>query len=190
MLQSKSIGSALEREIEALTEEPASGRVTARTRVTLRPQLECLIEDGGWTMTAGAPATTGGNEAGPDPDAFGRGALGSCLAMGYATLASRMGVEIEELMVEVLAEFDRRGELGIADEVMPGYQTITYRVTVVSPAPTDVVQLVLDTADRYNRYRDIFGRTIPIAREVHIHTHRSAAFMPAARPVAHAQKKL
>jgi uncharacterized OsmC-like protein len=52
---------------------------------------------------------------------LGRGALGSCLALGYAMWAIRLDVPIESLEVDVEADYDTRGELGVADDIPPGY---------------------------------------------------------------------
>jgi uncharacterized OsmC-like protein len=99
---------------------------------------------------------------------LGRGALGSCLALGYAMWAARLGVRLDSLSVEVEADYDSRGELGISDEVPPGYTQVRYTVSVTSDAPEADVRRVLDTADRYSPYRDVFMRANDVRREVTI----------------------
>ncbi len=59
--------------------------------------------------------TAGGTSVGPSPGVLGRGALGSCLAIGCAMWAARLGVPIDALEVEVEADYDSRGELGVSD---------------------------------------------------------------------------
>jgi len=154
----------LERNAKAVSLRPALGQGTAKTRVRLKPGMECTIEEGRWTLTAGMSEKSGGTNAGPNPGILGRGALGSCLAIGYAMWAARLGVPIESLDVEVEADYDRRGELGVSDEVPPGYTQVRYRVSVVSPAPEEQVRNVIDTADRYSPYRDVWARAHDIRR--------------------------
>jgi uncharacterized OsmC-like protein len=163
------IRTTLERSVQAVTLRPSLGLGTAMTRVRLQPGLACEIAEGAWTLTAGMSDKSGGTGAGPTPGVLGRGALGSCLALGYAMWGARLGVAIESLDIEVEADYDSRGELGIADDVPPGYLQIRYRVTVASPAPEEDVLRVIATADKYSPYRDVFVRPHDLRRELRIH---------------------
>ena len=158
----------LERNVQAVRLRPSVGQNTARTKVRLKPGLECEVVEGQWTLTVAMSAKSGGTNAGPNPGVLGRGALGSCLALGYAMWAIRLGVPIETLEVEVEADYDARGELGISDEVPPGYTQVRYSVTVSSSAPEADVRRLIDTADRYSPYRDVFARAHEVRREVRI----------------------
>jgi uncharacterized OsmC-like protein len=164
MASPEQIRTTLERKAKAVETLPSAGQGTATTRVTLKPGLECDIEEGAWKLTAGMSEKSGGTNAGPNPGILGRGALGSCLAIGYGMWAARLGVPIDALEVEVQADYDGRGELGIADDVPPGYVQVRYHVTVTSPAPEADVQRVLDIADKYSPYRDVYARAQDIRR--------------------------
>ena len=156
----------LERNAKAVSLRPSAGQNTATTRVALRPGLECEIEEGAWKLTAAMSAKSGGTNAGPNPGVLGRAALGSCLAFGYAMWAARLGVPIDALEVVVEADYDSRGELGVADDVPPGYLQVRYRVNVTSPAPEEDVRRLVETADRYSPYRDVFARAHDMRREL------------------------
>ena len=158
---------ALERNAKALAMRPSLGQGTAKTRVRLKPGLECEVTEGAWTLTVGMGEKSGGNNAGPNPGILGRGALGTCLAVGYAMWAARLDVPIDTLEVEVQADYDSRGELGVSDEVTPGYSQIRYVVSIASPAPESAVLHVLDTADKYSPYLDVFRRALDVKRDVH-----------------------
>ena len=162
------IREALERSAKAVSLKPAIGQKTGRTKVRLRPGLQCDIEDGAFRLTAGAGPATGGSGEGPSPGALGRGALGSCLAIGYACWAARLDVQVVSIEVEVEADYDVRGELGVSDDVPPGYTDVRYTVTITSRAPEADVQRVVDTAEQYSPYRDIFARATPMHRQVRI----------------------
>jgi len=162
------IREALERNVRAVTLKPAIALRTGRTTVRLKPGLECEVEDGRWKLTVGMGANSGGSDAGPSPGTLGRGALGSCLALGYAMWAARLRVPIDTIEVEVQADFDSRGELGISDDVPPGYTQVRYIVTVGSSAPEADIRRVLDTADTYSPYRDVFARANDLRRELRI----------------------
>jgi uncharacterized OsmC-like protein len=158
----------LERNAKAVTLRPSVGRHTGKSTARLRPGLECEVEEGPWRLRVGMSKESGGTNAGPTPGVLGRGALGSCLALSYAMWATRLGVPIDALEVEVEADFDSRGELGVSDDVPPGYTEVRYRVTVSSRAPEADVQRVIDTADRYSPYRDVFARAQEVRRELKI----------------------
>jgi uncharacterized OsmC-like protein len=162
------IRTALDRNVQALTLRPAVGQGTARTVARLGPGLSCQVTEGPWTLTVGMTEKYGGSNAGPNPGVLGRGALASCLAVGYAMWAARLDVPLDSLTVEIEADYDFRGELGVEETVRPGYREVRYTVTVESPAPEQEVMRVLDTGDRYSSYLDVFGNAIPLRREVRI----------------------
>lgn len=161
---------AMERKVKAVTLRPSVGQSTARTHIRLKPGLACEVEEGRWTFTAGMSDKAGGTNAGPNPGVLGRAALGTCLALGYAMWAARFDVPIHDLTVDVEADYDARGELGVADEVPPGYLQVRYRVHISSPAPEADVRRVVETADRYSPYRDVFARAHDVRRELLIRT--------------------
>jgi uncharacterized OsmC-like protein len=162
------IRETLERNAKAVALRPAIGRKTGRTAVRLLPGLACEISEGAWTITASMGAGAGATPVGPGPGMLGRGALGSCLALGYAMWAARLGVPLDSVDVVVEADYDTRGELGVADDVPPGYTAVRYVVTVASRADEADVRRVIDTADRYSPYRDVFARAQDVRRELHI----------------------
>jgi uncharacterized OsmC-like protein len=162
------IRAILERNVKAVALRPGVGQNTARTKVRLKPGLECEVTEGPWALTIAMGEKSGGTGAGPNPGILGRGALGTCLALGYAMWAIRLGVQIDALEVEVEADYDSRGELGISDDVPPGYTQVRYIVTVTSPAPEEEVRRLIDTADRYSPYRDVFARAHDVRRELRI----------------------
>ena len=167
---SHEIKTALERNVKAVTLRPSVGQGTAVTSVHLREGLACEVTEGPWTFTAGMTEKYGGTNAGPNPGVLGRGALGACLALGYAMWAARLEVPLASLDVEVHADYDVRGELGADSSVRPGYQAIRYIVSITSPAPhADVVRMV-EMADRHSSWRDVIANPGPLNRELRVTT--------------------
>lgn len=162
------IRTALERNAKAVRLRAGVGRGTAVTKVRLAGGLRCEVEEGPWRLTVDMSEKSGGTNAGPNPGTYGRASLGSCLAVGYAMWAARLGVPLERLEVEVQADYDVRGELGVSDDVSPGYSEVRYVVTVESDAPRERVMEMLDTADRYSSYLDIWTRPVALRREVRL----------------------
>jgi uncharacterized OsmC-like protein len=167
------IKNAMERARHAMEARESVGRGTAITRVRLDGPLHCTIEDGPWKLTASMAEKHGGTGVGPDPGVFGRGALGSCLAVGYAMWAARLGVELQSLEVEVQADYDARGEYGVGT-VRPGYREIRFVVTVTSQASEEEVMRVLDQADAHSPYLDIFTNPQQVRRIVRLNAVETA----------------
>ena len=74
---------------------------------------------------------------------------------------------ISSLEVEIHADYDVRGELGVAD-VPSGYLQIRYTVRIGSDAPESEIMKVLDTADEHSSYVEIFSTEQDLRREVEI----------------------
>ena len=159
------IQTAFSRQTEVLNLRSGMGKGTAVTKVRVRNGLTCDIEEGQWKLTADMNPKWGGNDEGPNPGIFGRGALGSCLAMGYMMWAAKLGVEINEIEIEIHADYDTRGMCGIGDKPA-GYKGIKYVVKISSDSPEDTIIELLDKADKHSSYLDVFSRSIEMQREV------------------------
>lgn len=167
------IRTAFERTEKVLTRRPGVGRGTATTRVRLVDGLTCEIEDGPWKLVADMAEKSGGNNAGPNPGVLGRGALGACLAMSYATWAAKRGVPVSGIEVEIQADYDTRGHYGVAD-VPAGYTEVRYVVTVQSDVPEADILRLLDEAEAHTSYVDVFRRPQRLCRDVRVVAPRSS----------------
>ncbi len=65
--------------------------------------------------TSDEPAGLGGTDTAPNPVEQLLGALGNCLAVGYAANASQAGAEIRELRIELQGDLDLHTFLGLRD---------------------------------------------------------------------------
>lgn len=162
-----SIRRAFERSRKALLLKPHLGQGTGVTRVTVRNGTTCDVESGQWKLVADVGTPAGGNDAGPGPGVLERAALGSCLAIGYATWAAVLGVPMENIEVVVESDYDYRGQFGI-DGHRPGYRAVRYRVLVTSSAPEEDVMRVLDEADAHSPVLDDLIRPMSVEREVQV----------------------
>ena len=161
-MDQETIGQIFERNVQTLTKRPSRGFLTATTKARLVEGTRCEIEEGKWRLAADMIAKVGGTETAPVPGVLGRAALASCLVLGITRWAARLDVPIEALEVDVQADFDARGELGMSDEIRPGYGEGRYTVSIRSPAPEDKIEELLDLAERYSPYLDVFGQAIPL----------------------------
>lgn len=160
------IRQALERNDRVVSLRPAVGRGTAKTTASWRGGLSCEISEGPWRFAVGMTDKYGGANEAPNPGVYGRAALGSCLVLGYAMWAARMNVPIRSLNVEVQADYDASGELGLNPEVRPGYLAMRYVVRVESDASQDDVLRMLEVAERHSSFLDDYSNPVPVERTV------------------------
>jgi len=159
---------ALERNIKALELRPSIGRGTAVTKVRIRGGCTADIEDGGWKLIADESVKDGGGGEGPDPGVFGRAALGTCLAMGYAMWAAKFGVPFDSVEVDVHADYNGAAIFGVDESTPPGWGAVRYIVRIESTAPEADVLRVIEYADKLSPLLDDFSRALPVSRELHI----------------------
>jgi len=163
--RTRAIRDKIERAVRAMTLRPAVAQGTAVTTARLGEGLRCDVEEGPWSFRADMGEKAGGDGTGPNPGVYGRAALATCLAIGYAMWASRRDVSFDRLEVEVHADYDARGDYGVGD-VEPGYPHIRIVVTVATDAAEAEVTDILDEADRNSTYYRIFERGSRLEREV------------------------
>lgn len=159
--------STLLRNARALELRPSVGRGTAVTRVRLLDGVACEIEDGRWKLNVDMSKRSGGGGEAPDPGVYGRGALGSCLAVSIAQQAALRCVAIDDLSVEVHAGYDARGTYGLGD-ADADYTSLRYVVNIASPASDEELDSLLREAERQCTYLHVFARPHRLEREIRI----------------------
>lgn len=162
------IRDALDRNVRALELRPSLGAKVATTRVELTEGLICHSTEGDWRLSSDMSEKMGGTSTAPNPGTIGRTALGTCLATSFAMWAARMDVSFERIAVDVIAEFDARGEMGVSDEVPPGYTKVTFKVHVVSQAPEERVRELFAVTERHTSWLDLIRRPVDTAIELTI----------------------
>lgn len=159
----RDIKTAFERQTKAVTLKPSVGQNTAVTKIKLRDGSVCDIEEGNWKYTADLSPKWGGKDEGPSAGFYGRGALGSCLAISYVMWAARYDIPVEELTVEIHADYDTRGMCGL-DNISSGYSEIRYVVNIKSPVSEEEIIKLLDTAESHSPYLEIFRNPQRVVR--------------------------
>lgn len=168
MTNPRIIRETAERNVRLLAMKPDRGHLTGVTTARVESGLRCVIEDGPWKLTADMPAKVGGEETAPTPGALGRGALASCIAINVIAWAARREIPVESVEVEIRADFDARGELGMDDTVPPGYKEVRYAISVESPATAEEIADLVRTAERYSPYVDVFARGQTMRRTLRV----------------------
>lgn len=169
MADPKTIKEAFERNQKAVKLRPPAGKSSVVTKVRLFDGTTCEVEHKHWKFKVDIGKSEGGNDAGPGPGILERGALGSCLAIGYSQRAAVLEIPIDKIEVDVESDLDARGMLYI-DDRPPGFVALRYKVYIESPAPEDEIMRVIEETDKHSPVLDDFRRAIPVKREVEILT--------------------
>lgn len=171
MSDPSTIKKAFERNQKAARLRPSAARGTARTHVSLTDGTTCTVRHKHWTFKVDIGEGEGGNDAGPGPGILERGALGSCLAIGYSQRAAVLGIPVDRIEVEVESDFDARGMLYLTDDP-PGFEAMRYRVHIDSPAGEEEIRRLIEDTDRHSPVLDDFRRAIPVEREIIINEEK------------------
>lgn len=167
MADPQKIKEAFERNKKALELRPSIGKSTATTKIRVRNGTTCEITASGKNLICDVGTDAGGNDAGPGPGILERGALGSCLAIGYATWAAYLEIPIDAIEVDIESDFDARGQFGLGEDP-PGFKELRYKVFIESSAPENKIRELIEKADAHSPVLDDFRRPIPIKREINI----------------------
>lgn len=151
--------------IKSVAADPAKGSVKFRVASTWVDQ--CRIETkvssyeiGGQTVqrphtiVIDEPVELGGQNQQANPQEVLMAAFNACMMVGYTVGAAMRGIKLEKLVIETDGDLDLRGFLGIDPNIIPGYDTIHYRVHIKGNGTAAQFQEIHETvcATSPNRY--------------------------------------
>lgn len=146
---------ALERSTKAVTLRPSRGQYTHQNTAVIEDGTACLVEEKKFQLTVDVPPSIGGGGIGPTPGALLRSALTSCVAIGVKLWAARADVFIDHIRVSLEGDVDARGELGVDDDIAPGFLDMRLNIAVRSPAPRTDVEAVIERSLKYSPLFDV-----------------------------------
>jgi len=139
-----------EQRTRTLQRHPSLGLASARASARLAEDGACEVRHGLRKLRVELPAEDGGDSTAPHPGELMRACLGACLALDYQVWSARLGVSLAHVEVDVTAEFDTRGPLGVADDASVGWTRVLFDVRIESDAEPAEVRRVVEQADRLN----------------------------------------
>ena len=156
MSDRQTIKQALDRANKTVTLRPERGQRVYRNVATVGAGLQCHVEEAGRRLTMDVGKALGGHDAGPSPSMILRSAMSGCVAMGVKQWAARRDVPIDRVEVVLETDVDARGQLGVRNDVAPGFSKIRLTIAVASPAPLEVIEDVVAASLRYSPLMDVF----------------------------------
>jgi uncharacterized OsmC-like protein len=149
--------------VGAIQEDPSRAATTWSAAVSWTGgfRSEVRIRDFG-PIPSDEPAGLGGTDTAPNPVEQLLGALGNCLAVGYAANASVAGLELKSLEIELSGDLDLHTFLGLANG-HAGFRSIEARVSIEADASREAIEALHEKVTATSPVGHTLGRAIPVA---------------------------
>lgn len=148
--------------VAAIQADPAKAATTWAARVAWQGGFRSEAKVRGFDATpSDEPSALGGTDTAPNPVEQLLGALGNCLAVGYAANATVAGIEIEDLTIELKGDIDLRVFLGLA-EGHAGFDTITAKVRITSTASREDIEALHAKVTATSPVGHTLGSAVPV----------------------------
>jgi uncharacterized OsmC-like protein len=122
---------------EQYRSDPSTSKITLRAKgAQTDAPVSCSVDLGRAIYKAEAHKGVGGAGAGACSGDLLLGALAACAQITCQMVAAAMGIETERIEVAVEGDLDLRGTLGIAKDVLVGFESIRVNFDVVAPKAT------------------------------------------------------
>ena len=112
------IREAQEQVISAIKADPAAALGTTAAKAVVGDGLACECSDGQRSIIVDMPPSMGGQASGPTPGRA-RAAVASCVAIGIKLTATRAGIALEQVEVDIEMDFDDGASLDRAATPQP-----------------------------------------------------------------------
>jgi len=107
------------------------------------------------------PPALGGDDTAANPVEQLLGALGNCLAVGYAANATAAGIELKGLRIELEGDLDLHTFLGLADG-NAGFEIIRASVAIDSDAPAEEITELHEKVVATSPVGHTLARAVPV----------------------------
>jgi uncharacterized OsmC-like protein len=154
--------SALKQAIAGITADPAAGQTNWKvsTRWQGGTRTDHFVEGfalGGqhiqrrFRIQIDEPCELCGTNEFANPQEYLLAATNACVAVGFASVAAVMGVELTKLELEITGDIDLRGFLDIDRSVPPGYERLHMTVRIAGNG----------TPEQFQKMHEVVQRTSP-----------------------------
>ncbi|RKT55735.1 OsmC family protein [Saccharothrix australiensis] len=152
--------------VAAVQADEAKARTTWAAHVRWRGGFRSEARVRGFAPTpSDEPTALGGGDSAANPVEQLLGALGNCLAVGYAANATVAGIAIDGLTIDLKGDVDLRVFLGLA-EGHAGFDSITARVRIDSTAPREEIEALHAKVIGSSPVGHTLARAVPVAVEL------------------------
>jgi len=139
------IRAAQERVIAVYREKPKTAFSSAQASGHVGEGLTCRFRQGDREAIMDMSKVIGGDEKGPSPGFFIRAGLAGCVAIGIKLTATREGVAIDAIDVDLEMDFDDGAMFGVGSNTAAPLET-RFKITLQSSARWEEVTAMVDRA--------------------------------------------
>jgi uncharacterized OsmC-like protein len=130
-------------------DDPAGTIVILKAEGKLGDGLACSVDTGRALIEAGLHPSTGGSGAQACSGDMLLQALVACAGVTLATVATSLGIRIQDANLTAQGEFDPRGTLGVSKDAPVGLRNIRLTVSLDSDASAEQKAKLIELTERY-----------------------------------------
>jgi len=119
---------------ERYRQSPDAALVTLRAQGRLAEGVSCRAETGKALVTAGLHPATGGSGLGACSGDMLLEALVACAGITLNAVATALGIELRDALLQAEGDLDLRGTLGVSKDVPVGLQNIRLKLMLDTDA--------------------------------------------------------
>ena len=134
---------------ERYRERPEAASITLRARGRLGEGVTCNVETGKAPVAAGLHPATGGSGFSACSGDMLLEALVACAGVTLNAVATALGIELRDALLQAEGDLDFRGTLGVAKDVPVGFQNIRLQITLDTDATEEQLVTLLRLTERY-----------------------------------------
>ena len=134
---------------EHYRDAPEAALVTLRSQGRIGEGVSCKIETGKALVIAGLHPATGGNGQAACSGDMLLEALVACAGVTLNAVATALGIELRDALLQAEGDLDFRGTLGVSRDVPVGIQNIRLQFTLDTDATEEQLSTLLRLTERY-----------------------------------------
>jgi len=112
-----------------------------------REKFKTVVKVGSFELVFDVPQSLGGDNQGPSPTTGLLASLAACVAAVTRLHSNRLGIPVNEVKIEVEGTIDSRGL--VDDEIPAGFQDITVKVIINSPADLNKLKDLIAIVEKH-----------------------------------------
>lgn len=128
---------------------PEAALVTLRAEGRLGEGVSCRIETGKALVVAGLHPATGGSGMSACSGDMLLEALVACAGVTLNAVATALGIELRDAVIQAEGDLDFRGTLGVSKDAPVGFQRIRLQLRLDTDASDEQVATLLRLTERY-----------------------------------------
>lgn len=152
--------------VSAIQDDPSAAETTWKSTVDWKGGFRSESRSRDFApVGSDEPPALGGADTAANPVEQLLGALGNCLAVGYAANATSAGIELKGLRIELEGDLDLHTFLGLADG-HAGFESVKASVAIDSDAPDDRIAELHSKVVATSPVGHTLSKSVPVSVEL------------------------